>query len=98
MSRASGRKGTGRAPEPQYGSFDKGIPGGIRHVDANPNALATVAEPPRKEQLAEFRGMMAHGVAPGTGEHYQREMQAHARHPYQPEFDDLPPEVTPVPV
>ena len=98
MSRAGGRKGTGRTPDPQYGSFGKGIPGGIRHVDANPNALATVAEPAVAEPLEEFRGMMAHGVAPGTGEHYQREMQDHARHPYQPEYEDLPPGITPVPV
>jgi hypothetical protein len=98
MSRAGGRRGTGRAPDPQYGSFDKGIPGGIRHVDANPDALATVARPAVAEPLEEFRGMMAHGVAPGTGEHYQREMQDHARHPYKPEYEDLPPAITPVPV
>jgi hypothetical protein len=98
MSRSSGRKGTGRTPDPQYGSFDKGIPGGIRHVDANPDAVATVARPAVAEPLEEFRGMMAHGVAPGTGEHYQREMAEHARHPYQPGYEKLPPDITPVPV
>ena len=98
MTRAGGRKSTGRTPDPEYGSFNKGIPGGIRHVDANPDALATVARPAVAEPLEEFRGMMAHGVPPQSGEHYQREMADHARHPYQPEYEKLPPEITPVPV
>jgi hypothetical protein len=98
MSRAAGRKGTGRPPDPAYGSFDKGIPGGIRHADANPDALATVTQPAAAEPLEEFRGMMAHGVPPQTGEHYQREMQDHARHPYQPEYSKPAPAIIPVPV
>lgn len=96
MSRAHGRRGTGRTPDPQYGSFDKGIPGGIRHVDAN--APAGQQEPAVAEPLDEFRGMMAHGVPPLDVGHYNREMAEHARHPYKPRYEDLPPAASPVPV
>lgn len=96
MSRAHGRRGTGRTPDPQYGSFDKGIPGGIRHVDAN--EPAEQQEPAVAEPLEEFRGMMAHGVPPLDVGHYNREMAEHARHPYQPHSTRLPPVATPIPV
>lgn len=96
MSRAHGRRGTGRTPDPQYGSTDKGIPGGIRHVDAN--APAEQQEPAVAEPLDEFRGMMAHGVPPLDVGHYNREMAEHARHPYKPGFEELPPGLNPIPV
>lgn len=96
MSRAGGRRGTGRTPDPQYGSFDKGIPGGIRHVDAN--APVEHQEPAVAEPLEEFRGMMAHGVPPADVGHYNREMAEHARHPYKPGHEEIPPGTAPVPV
>jgi hypothetical protein len=96
MSRAGGRRGTGRTPDPQYGSFDKGIPGGIRHVDKN--EPVEQQEPAVAEPLDEFRGMMAHGVPPADVGHYNREMAEHARHPYKPGYEELPPGASPVPV
>lgn len=81
--------------ERRYGAGDyRGIPGGIQHVDAN--APVTHEKPLVAEPLAEFRGMMAHGVKPEDVGHYQREM--HPERPYHPHYKDLPPAVVPVPV
>ncbi len=80
-----------------YGRGDyAGIPGGKNHNDANP--VTEHEAPPDKESLELFRGMMAHGVPPEHVGLYHREMQDHARHPYQPEYAQLPPAITPVPV
>ena len=96
MTRASGRRGTPRDPGAEFGSWDKGIPGGIRHNDRN--KPVEHAEPPRKEQLEPFRGMMAHGVPPADVGHYNREMAEAARHPYHPGHTPTAVKVSPVPV
>ena len=74
----------------------RGIPGGKNHNDANPVPPHEI--PPDKEGLEYFRGMMAHGVPPQEVGVYHREMQDHARHPYEPEYAQLPLSITPVPV
>lgn len=76
MSRARGRHGTGRAPEltpeqiQEFGIDEREIPSGIAHNDKNP--VVQHEKPKVAEPLAEFRGMMAHGVPP-EGNHYQRD-------------------------
>lgn len=92
-------RGTPRATtgleERRYGAGDyRGIPGGIQHVDAN--APVIHEKPLTGEPLAEFRGMMAHGVKPEDVGHYQREM--HPERPYHPHYEKEAPEVSPVPV
>lgn len=95
MSRASGKHGP-RAPEAEFG---RGDDTGITSTTGNiVNEPVERQEVPVAGPLEEFRGMMAHGVPPADVGHYNREMAAHARHPYQPETERQAPEITPVPV
>lgn len=94
MSRAHG-KHTQRPPElspgqkAEYGIDDRDIPGGRTHL-INPQTRQQ--KTPAPEQLAEFRGMMAHGVPP-EGHTYHRPAKS-----YQPEYADLRKPPVPVPV
>lgn len=101
-SRAGGRHGskTGREPvvDPNsplghgYGLSDKQIPGGDIHI-VNPETVQQKV--PAKEQLPEFRGIMAHGVPPERFDHVDREKPGK---PYVPEYTKQEVRQSPVPV
>jgi hypothetical protein len=95
VSRASGKHGP-RAPEAEYGrGDDTGITSTTGNISNEPVQRQDV---PVAAPLEEFRGMMAHGVPPADVGHYNREMAEHARHPYKPGYEKLPPGIIPVPV
>lgn len=96
MSRAAGK----RKPRPgeltpeqkaEFGIDARDIPGGATHLT---NPVTVTQKVPAAGQLAEFRGMMAHGVPP-AGNYYER--KPHGK-PYQPEYAPLNRPPSPVPV
>ena len=97
MSRAAGRRRTGREPElspgevREFGIDDRDIPGGRTHLI---NPVTVAQKTPVAEPLAPHRGMMAHGVPP-EGEHYDRDGKGKA---YQPQSQEIRPKPIPVPV
>lgn len=102
MSRAHG-KHAARQPQltpEQIAEFGEGderdIPGGIAHNDRNP--VVQHKKPAVAEPLAEFRGMMAHGVPP-EGNHYPRDPRlAGTVTKVKPGYAELKEPPVPVPV
>lgn len=94
MSRGHGKR-TQRPPElspeqkAEFGIDDRDIPGGQVHL-LNPQTHQQKV--PAPEKLAEFRGMMAHGVPP-EGNTYHRPAKS-----YQPEYTGPGKPPVPVPV